>query len=406
MTAALPIPASTWLWALAVGLGLAVSDAPAQESSANDGPRTLDIGVIFLDADRRYDDNDIFYEYPLAPRGRPVAGVDVALAESRFIGQAVNIEFRRRRVRARSPAQMAAAIPKMVERGVQFVILDAPAEVVAEVAAESKGQDVVLFNVTAREDRLRHEACQPHLLHTLPSYTMMTDALAQYLVSKRWRRVLALRGPTAGDRALFDAFTATAERFNLDVVAQRDFVLSNDPREREANNVALLTGNADYDVVFVADAKGEFARLVPYRTVRPRPVVGGAGLLATAWHWSWERHGAPQLEKRFEEAAERRMGSTDWAAWMAVKAVVEAALRTRSTDFATLRDYLLGDEIVLDGFKGNPVSFRPWNRQLRQPMLLHTEGAVIARAPLEGFLHPSNDLDTLGVDERASRCRL
>jgi len=43
-----------------------------------------------------------------------------------------------------------------------------------------------------------------------------------------------------------------------------------------------------------------------------------------------------------------------------------------------------------------PGNFRPWNGQLRQPILLHTERAVIAVAPVEGFLHHRNTLDSLG----------
>ena len=144
----------------------------------------------------------------------------------------------------------------------------------------------------------------------------------------------------------------------------------------------------DYDVVFVADTDGEFARNVPYQSVQPRLVVGSEGLAAAAWHWAWERHGAPQLEKRFQKVAKRPMRDFDWAAWMAVKAVVEAVLRTEGGDFGAVRDYLVGPEIVLDGFKGNRVNFRPWNRQMRQPLLLVTHNWVVERAPVAGLPAP------------------
>ena len=275
-----------------------------------------------------------------------------------------------------------------------------------EVARATKDLDVLLFNITARDDVLRQEQCRSHLLHVIPSHAMTTDALVQYLISKKWREVLVLTGPRPEDGQLTAAFERSAKRFGIEIVEQRPFVLSNDPREREKNNVALLTAGADYDVVFVADTDGEFARDVPYQTVQPRLVVGSEGLAAAGWHWAWERHGAPQLEKRFRKVAKRPMRDFDWAAWMAVKAVVEAVLRTEGGDFAAVRDYMLGDEIVLDGFKGNRVNFRPWNRQLRQPLLLVTHNWVVERAPLRGFLHQTNNLDTLGFDERDSRCKL
>ena len=127
---------------------------------------------------------------------------------------------------------------------------------------------------------------------------------------------------------------------------------------------------------------------------------------AAAWHWAWDRHGAPQLEGRFEKLAKRPMADVDWSAWMAVKAVANSVQRTESSDFETLRDYLLGPDLILDGFKGNRLSFRPWNRQLRQPVLLITHNWVVERTPVEGFLHHQNTLDTLGFDARESDCRL
>jgi ABC transporter substrate binding protein (PQQ-dependent alcohol dehydrogenase system) len=89
---------------------------------------------------------------------------------------------------------------------------------------------------------------------------------------------------------------------------------------------------------------------------------------------------------------------------MAVKAVAEAVQRAGSAEFAKLRDYLLGPDVILDGFKGNRMNFRPWNRQLRQPMLLGTHNWVVERAPIRGFLHDKNNLDTLGFDRRESQC--
>jgi ABC transporter substrate binding protein (PQQ-dependent alcohol dehydrogenase system) len=144
---------------------------------------------------------------------------------------------------------------------------------------------------------------------------------------------------------------------------------------------------------------------VPYQTAKARPVVGSQGLVAGAWHWTWERHGAPQLNQRFERRVGRDMADADWAAWVAVKAIVEAASRSRSAEFADIAAYLKGNELTLDTYKGTPASFRPWNNQLRQPILLHTHNAVAGRAPLPGFLHPSENMDTLGIDEAESKCR-
>jgi len=67
---------------------------------------------------------------------------------------------------------------------------------------------------------------------------------------------------------------------------------------------------------------------------------------------------------------------------------------------------LRSDDFKVDTYNGVPGSFRVWSNQLRQAVLLHTHNAVSARAPLDGFLHQRNNLDTLGMDERESRCKM
>ena len=362
------------------------------------------IGYLEQRGDPRYGKKQTYAQFLTEPLGRPYQGAEVALDEIKFHGAAIDATFQLEKVRKREPAELLAAIDEMNQRGVHFFIVDAPAATVAELAEATQGRDLLLFNVSARADALRQAQCYPHLLHVIPNYAMLSDALVQYLIMRKWNRVLVLEGPSDEDKAMAAAFERSAKRYGAKIVDKRPFVLSNDPRERDQNNVALLTAGADYDVVFVADSDGEFARDVPYHTVLPRPVVGSEGLAAAAWHWAWERHGAPQLEGRFQDKAGRPMRDYDWAAWLAVKAVAEAVQRTGSADFATLRDYLLDPELILDGFKGNRINFRPWDRQLRQPILLITHNWVVDRAPLPGFLHQTNNLDTLGFDERESLC--
>jgi len=111
------------------------------------------------------------------------------------------------------------------------------------------------------------------------------------------------------------------------------------------------------------------------------------------------------LNQRFERRMGRRMEDRDWAAWAAVKAIVEAVARTGGSDFSQTAAYLKGPDMILDGYKGAAMSFRSWDNQLRQPLLIHTSNAVIERAPLEGFLHSTQYMDTLGYDAPENRCR-
>ena len=365
---------------------------------------TLKIAYLEIENDARYDEARMYFRNLMQPLGQPFSGAEVAVRESAFAGKTVGIDFALQRVKRADSKGLLESVMKLHKEGVRFFLIDATAPVVAEVAKATRGKDLLLFNVSAPDDELRQEQCQAHLLHTLPNYAMTGDAIAQFLVSKKWQSILLLEGPLGEDKLMSGAFVRSAKRFGLKIADKRPFVLSNDPRQRDQGNVALLSTGAEYDAVFVADSEGEFARSLPYRTVRARPVLGSEGLVATAWHWSWDRYGASQLNGRLEKLAARRMAGPDWAAWMAVKAIVEAVVRTNNAGFPKLASYLKSEEITLDGFKGNRLGFRSWDNQLRQPILLATHNAVIEQAPIAGFLHQANNMDTLGFDKRDSRC--
>ena len=234
---------------------------------------------------------------------------------------------------------------------------------------------------------------------------MQADALAQMLVARKWTRPLLLAGPLPQDKLLVEAFTRSAKRFGIKPVAQRPFKLSSDPRERELGNARLLTASVDYDTVVVLDSAGEFARDLPYRTVLPRPVVGSNGLTAQAWSPWYERHGAPQLNRRFFKRTSRVMGSYDWAVWLAARAIAEVVSQDAKASLAVQLKALKQGEITIDGYKGQALSFRAWDGQLRQPLMLAHGNGIAEVAPIEGFLHPKTVLDTLGFDAADTACK-
>ncbi|MBT7183061.1 MAG: ABC transporter substrate-binding protein, partial [Acidiferrobacteraceae bacterium] len=333
--------------------------------------------------------------------------VKTALRESRVKGRRLGLRFTLNE-QALNPGESAVdAIHTLFnDTGATVFIADLPLAEVLEIGQSLKDQPVIVLNARHADDILRGSACSPTLFHTMPSHAMLMDALAQFLSSKNWKRVLILQGDAPNDQLLADAFAKAAAKFRLKQVDRRSFVLSNDPRIREKNNVALITSGARVDVIFLADSVGEFGRYVPYQTQKPTLVVGSEGLHAGAWHWTWERYGAPQLNQRFDRVAKRRMTDTDYAGWAAVKTIVEAITRTSSIEPLEIKRFLVSNDMTFDAYKGAPGNFRPWDHQLRQPLLLHLHNAVVTRAPLPGFLHRSNNLDTLGIDSAESNCRM
>lgn len=302
-------------------------------------------------------------------------------------------------------SDLVATAQAMVADGSGSIILDLPAKDVEAVAIALGSSDVTLVNATAPETELRL-ACHPNLIHSGPSLRMEMDAFAQYLRAMNWTTVLVLVGEYPDDAGLAAAFVTSAERLRLDVVETRPFTLSASPDQREGNNVKLLTSGVDYDVVFVADSRGEFGRFIPYGTQLPRPVIGSVGLTSEAWHWAMERDGATQVTSRFDAASDgRKMTSQDWSVWIAAKSLITTAAKLPDATVADRRDFMKSDRLKLDGSKGVTLNYRSWDGQLRMPMLLSTDSAVIAIAPIEGFLHATNTLDTLGTDQPEFACQ-
>ncbi len=335
------------------------------------------------------------------PGGPAEQGLKVALDEAKFeldagkTAVAIDVKSADSRDAARAAAQQAE------KSGAAVLITDLDAALTLAVADAVK---LPVLNVGNAGDALRQADCRANLFHLLPSERMRSDALAQALVARKWSNLLVLAGPSAEDAARAATAQASMKRFGLKVAATKPFKISADPRERDLANPLLATGGGlQYDAVWVIDSDGEFARALPYRTALPRPVVGDAGLTALAWHAQFERFGAPQVVRRFAKANNRTMTAHDFASWMAGRALVAAAVAAPNGPNAAWAKALAANE--LDGSKGVTMSFRAWDGQLRQPLLLTDGQGVIGQAPADGMLHPKNNLDTLGADAPEKLCK-
>jgi ABC transporter substrate binding protein (PQQ-dependent alcohol dehydrogenase system) len=364
------------------------------------GAATLKATLITRTDDARLARDRVERAYLGHPGGPASDGLQVALDEGKFELDAASAGVALTSAGAASPADARAAAQKAEKDGAAVVLTDLPAEWTSAVAEAVK---LPVLNVGEAADALRADSCRANLWHLLPSERMRADALAQWLVARKWQQVLVLAGSSPQDSARAAVAQAAIKRYGLKPVAVKPFRMSADPRERDLANPLLLTGGATYDVIWVIDSNGEFARTLPYRTALPRPVVGDGGLTALGWHPQFERFGAPQVSRRFTRAAKRPMTAQDWAAWMAGKALVQLAVAQPKGPAAAWAKAL--PALELDGSKGVAMSFRAWDGQLRQPMLLTDGQGVIGSAPIDGILHPRNVLDTVGADAPEKLCK-
>jgi ABC transporter substrate binding protein (PQQ-dependent alcohol dehydrogenase system) len=399
---AVPGPLLVMAWAVAAAAQNAQAPAPPAAPQQH-----VKIAFVQVDGDQRYEPVRASDRIVLKAPEHPFPGAQVGVDDAAPLVRILNTDFALDRIAVKTAADVAAAILQASDAGTHFFLVDVPAEAYQPLATAAHGRDVLLFNVSEPDDGLRRELCAPEFVHVYPSRAQLMDGLVQYVVSRKWTNLLEFRGPSADDAAMTAAFEHAAQKFGAKIVAQQKFKPGTDPRDREQNDPALMSAiNRDFDVVFIADSDFDFARTVPYHLVRPRPVIGSIDLEPVAWHWTWDHNGAPQVNSRFEKRANgRRMESPDWAAWVAVKMIVQAVLHTRSADFVTDRGFILGDG-SFDGDKGLAVSVRPWDHQVRQAVLLAAPFEVVASAPIEGFLHQTNELDTLGDDQPESACHL
>lgn len=335
-----------------------------------------------------------------------VAGGMLSVADNNTTGKFLGHSFVFEHVILEPGADARAAFETLLGEGFQYIVLDVPADDLLAMADRALGQDVLLFNAGARDDILRASECRANLFHLAPSRAMLADGLAQYLVQKRWRDWFLVVGARDGDRKFADAIKRAADKFGARIVAEKDWDYGPNVRRTAQAEVPRFTQGVDYDVLVVADEIGEFGEYLAYRTWDPRPIAGTQGLVPTSWHASHEQWGALQLQSRFEKAAGRKMSPLDYHVWAAVRSVGEAVARTGTMEFAKIRAYLDGPEFELAGFKGQKLTFRSWNHQLRQPILLAAARALVSVSPQPGFLHRNSLLDTLGLDRPEVACAL
>lgn len=372
----------------------------ASGAFAQDTARIVYLG---LEEDGRYEPQPLYTGLSLRDRNRPLDGIRLGFRDTRVLGRAVGVTFELQEQLA-SAENLAETLRAAQGANPLVILLDLPPDAMELVLASARDDDLFI-NIRDGSDKWRGVDCKPMLMHTPPSDTMLTDALAQHLRAQRWTKILLLVGPSEADKQRAAAVRRSVAKFGLRIADERSFELTNDPRRRDRSNIALLTGGARYDVIWLVDDYGDFGRYMPYATYAARPVVGAEGLVPVAWHWTFERFGAPQLNQRFRRLAGRDMSSEDWAGWVAIRSIVDAIAQTGTAKRETVREMLASSELSVDLYKGVRGNFRDWSGQLRQPILLARHNAVIAVAPIDGFEHRYDTLDTLGQDRQESNCQ-
>jgi ABC transporter substrate binding protein (PQQ-dependent alcohol dehydrogenase system) len=387
-------------------LALALAGGPAALAA----PAPVDVEVGFIRAQHSRDTVSIL-DIPAGDDG--LAGARLAAEDNNTTGTFLGQTFEIRDVKLKEGDDPVKAFEGLAAEGVGLVIADLPAAALLKLADAAKDRNVLIFNISAPDDALREENCRAGVIHVAPTYSMLADGLAQYLVWKRWPRWVMIKGSHPQDELFAEAIRRAAKKFGAKIVEERTYEDTGGGRRSDSGSVqtqrlvpTATQGLPASDVLVAADESDVFANYLPYRTSDPRLVVGSAGLKPTSWDETHEQWGAYQLQNRFFKLASRRMNARDNQAWVAMRMIGEAANRTGSNDPKVLRAYLVGPDFSIAAFKGLKQTLRHWNQQLRQPILLGDGRMIVSVSPQEGFLHQTSELDTLGADQPETKCKM
>jgi ABC transporter substrate binding protein (PQQ-dependent alcohol dehydrogenase system) len=377
-------------------------------AAARAEPLEVKVGVLRIEHSR---ETISVVDIPLADDF--VAGARMAMADNNTTGKFLDQSFTVEDVKLAPDDDPVAAARTLLDQGVGYLIVDLPADALLKVADAAKERGALVFNAGAPDDRLREQDCRANVIHIAPSRSMLADGLAQYLIWKRWRKWLLVVGSHPEDAALGEAYERSAKKFGAKIVEKRVFEDIGGGRRSDSGVVQtqrqmpVFTQNApNYDVLVAADENEVFAGYLPYRTWDPRPVAGSGGLRPTSWDPSHELWGAVQLQNRFQRMFRRPMNTRDNQAWVAMRMIGDAVNRAKAADVKTVRALMLSPDFEVAGFKGVALTLRPWNLQLRQPILLTDGRGTVSVSPQEGFLHQVSELDTLGFDQPETKCKL
>ncbi|TBN52116.1 branched-chain amino acid ABC transporter substrate-binding protein [Paracoccus sediminis] len=345
----------------------------------------------------------------LPPEDLGFAGARLAIDDNDTTGRFMGQDFEAVEVTA-TPGTALAELDRIIADGIQFVVVLAD-DATTLALADQAGDRAMLLNARARGDRLRGADCRFNTIHVAPSHAMLADALAQFLMWKNWPDWLLVPGSHPEDQALAAAYRRAAAKFGATIVEERVYEDTGGARSTDSGYVQVqaqmpvFTQRApDHDVLIAADESDVFAPYLPYLTWDPRPVAGSAGLVPRSWHPAMEAWGATQYQNRFERMANRPIREEDYQTWLALRIVGEAATRTGSADPAELRDFILSDQFDVAGFKGQKLTVRDWDHQVRQPILLTTGPVTTSVSPQDQYLHQTSALDTLGLDRPETEC--
>ncbi len=362
-----------------------------------------------------------------------VEGARLAAEEANYVAGAFGKVVRLLAEVATSPDDAEKKARKLVRQGGAKAILGGGDDLLTRaIQGTSAREGVIYLNTMSRSEALRGARCHRLTFHVEASLAMYTDAMGQWLVRRAKQPRWGFLTPDSQAGAEMERLAARALRRNGGTVVAREVVPAG-TRDYRGTLTTLAKAGPDVVIMNLAgpsllQALAQFTELsltvqvagpvmeaVEFWQAEPARLTGVWPVL---WFHRFRRYSGRELNKRLAKALGHPAESHAWASYTAMKAVWEAVLRGGRDDTAGLVSYFEKGRGV-DAHKGQPLTFRPWDHQLRQPLMVVRSQVPAADAkrwdifdllgevPLRGTPGENRAavLDTLGLSAAESTCR-
>lgn len=363
-----------------------------------------------------------------------VQAAQLAVEEANYIAAAFGKVVRLVPEVAISPDDAEKKATKLIRQGQAGAILgggdDAMTLAIQKVSARER---IIYLNTMSRSEALRGTQCHRLTFHVEASLAMYADAIGQWLIRKAKKTRWGFLTPDSKGGAEMERLTKRALRRYKGTTIARKVVPARTQDYRAALS-ALAKGGPDVIMLNLAgpslltalaqiadlDLKVEVAgpgmEAVEFWQADPAKLTG---VWPALWFHAFRKYSGRELNKRMNKAFGRPAESHAWASYMATKAVWEGVLKGGRADTASLVSFFEKGRGV-DAHKGVALSFRPWDHQLRQPLLVLRSTVpakdasrwdifkLVGEVPLRGTPGESRAaiLDTLGLSKAESMCHL
>jgi ABC transporter substrate binding protein (PQQ-dependent alcohol dehydrogenase system) len=339
------------------------------------------------------------------PEDLGIQGAKIAVKDSNRTAKFLNQKYNLLKKISFDKKALLISLEKFIKEQNSFVLLKVEDDFLKELIKNPLFKKAIFFNIANKNSDFRQNLCKRNLLHTIASNAMLYDGLVQFLIKRNFKDIFLIHGTKEKDLQIKKDIKRAVKKFNANIVKEKEWVYNADIRRKAADELPSFTQAKDYDVIVTADNYGDFGEFMYFNSWLPRPVAGTQGLTPKTWHKVIEQWGAAQMQKRFEKFASRWMEDEDFAAWVAIRTIVTSVSKTNQNDLKTSLDFIYSKDFELGAYKGRKLSYREFNGQIRMPVALVHPKALVSTSPQVGYLHPTNDLDTLGIASYQVECK-